>query len=289
MKKNVLVIILAAIVLLFTSTIYIVQETERAVVLRFGKLTEDNVRPGLHIKLPFADRVRKFDARVLTLDALEESFFTAEKKRLIVDSYVKWRINDVATYYKATGGNEDIAQSRLSSRVNDGLRNQFGRRTLREVVSGKRDELITEITTSINNDVQKELGITVVDVRVKRIDLPPEVSEPVYRRMKAEREKEARELRSKGLEAAEKIRATADKERTILEATAYKEAEVLRGEGDAAAAAIYSSAYGKNQEFYAFMRSLNAYKQSFGANGDVLLLSPDSDFFRYLNDAKGAR
>lgn len=289
MRTNLLAIIVAAIVLLVTSSLFIVQETERAVVLRFGKLTQDNVSPGLHVKLPFADRVRKFDARVLTLDALEESFFTAEKKRLIVDSYVKWRINDVAMYYKATGGVEDVAQSRLSSRVNDGLRNQFGRRTLREVVSGKRDEMLAEITSSINADVQKELGITVVDVRVKRIDLPPEVSEPVYRRMKAEREKEARELRSKGLEAAEKIRATADKERIIIEATAYKEAEVLRGEGDASAAAIYSAAYGKNQEFYGFMRSLNAYKQSFGNNGDILLLSPDSDFFRYLNDANGKR
>lgn len=288
MRNNILSIAIAVLFLLVTSTVYIIQETERAVVLRFGKLTEDNVQPGLHVKLPFADQVRKFDARVLTLDSLEESFFTTEKKRLIVDSYVKWRIDDVATYYKATGGDEDVAQSRLSSRVNDGLRNQFGRRTLREVVSGKRDELINEITTSINNDVKKELGITVVDVRVKRIDLPPEVSEPVYRRMKAEREKEARELRSKGLEAAEKIRATADKERTILEATAYKEAEVLRGEGDASAAAVYAAAYGKNQEFYAFMRSLTAYKQSFGTNGDVLLLSPDSDFFRYLKDSKGA-
>jgi membrane protease subunit HflC len=289
MRANIVAIITALVVILFSSSVYIINETERAVVLRFGKLTQDNVMPGLHFKLPFADVVRKFDARVLTLDALEESFFTAEKKRLIVDSYVKWRIDDVATYYKATGGDENVAQSRLSSRVNDGLRNQFGRRNLREVVSGKRDELIAEITQSINRDVQKELGITVVDVRVKRIDLPPEVSEPVYRRMKAEREKEARELRSKGLEAAERIRASADKERVILEANAIKEAEMLRGEGDASAAAVYASVYGKDQEFYAFMRSLDAYKKSFSGNTDVLLLSPDSDFFRYLKDSKGAK
>jgi membrane protease subunit HflC len=289
MRANIVAIITALVVILFSSSVYIVNETERAVVLRFGKLTQDNVMPGLHFKLPFADVVRKFDARVLTLDALEESFFTAEKKRLIVDSYAKWRIDDVATYYKATGGDENVAQSRLSSRVNDGLRNQFGRRTLREVVSGKRDELIAEITQSINRDVQKELGITVVDVRVKRIDLPPEVSEPVYRRMKAEREKEARELRSKGLEAAERIRASADKERVILEANANKEAEMLRGEGDASAAAVYAAVYGKDQEFYAFMRSLDAYKKSFSGNTDVLLLSPDSDFFRYLKDSKGAK
>jgi membrane protease subunit HflC len=289
MRANIVAIIAAVVVIIFSSSVYIVNETERAVVLRFGKLTQDNVMPGIHFKLPFADVVRKFDARVLTLDALEESFFTAEKKRLIVDSYAKWRIDDVATYYKATGGDETVAQSRLSSRVNDGLRNQFGRRTLREVVSGKRDELIAEITKSINRDVQKELGITVVDVRVKRIDLPPEVSEPVYRRMKAEREKEARELRSKGLEAAERIRASADKERIILEASANKESEMLRGEGDASAAAVYAAVYGKDQEFYAFMRSLDAYKKSFSGNSDVLLLSPDSDFFRYLKDSKGGK
>ena len=217
------------------------------------------------------------------MDATPASFFTVEKKRLIVDSYAKWKIADVETYYKATGGVERVAENRLARRVNDGLRNQFGTRTLREVVSGERDILMQNITEDLNSTVLAELGIQVVDVRVKRIDLPDEVSNQVYRRMTAERNKEAQELRSTGKERAEKIRASADRERTIELANAYRDAEKIRGEGDAEAARIYADAYERDPEFYSFMRSLTAYKSAFSNKGDIMLVEPDSDFIKYLN------
>ena len=282
-----LLVLLAAVLFLASSTLYVVQETEKAVKLRFGRLIQTDIPPGLHIKIPLAEKVRKFDARVLTLDAEPSSFFTVEKKRLIVDAFSKWRIADVDTYYRATGGNQVVAQDRLASRVNDGLRNQFGGRTLHEVVSGERDQLMKHITENLNATVRESLGIEVVDVRVKGIDLPPEVSEQVYNRMKAEREKEARELRSKGRGQATKIRADADRKRTILLADAYNQAEQTRGKGDAVATATYADAYNKDSEFYAFMRSLNAYKEAFSNKGDVMLVDPKSDFFRYLGSQKG--
>jgi len=282
-----LLVLLAAVLLLASSTLYVVQETEKAVKLRFGRLIQTDIPPGLHIKIPMAEKVRKFDARVLTLDAEPSSFFTVEKKRLIVDAFSKWRIADVDTYYRATGGNEVVAQDRLASRVNDGLRNQFGERTLHEVVSGERDQLMKHITENLNTTVRESLGIEVVDVRVKGIDLPSEVSEQVYNRMKAEREKEARELRSKGRGQATKIRADADRKRTILLADAYNQAEQTRGKGDAVATATYADAYNKDSEFYAFVRSLNAYKEAFSNKGDVMLVDPESDFFRYLGSQKG--
>ncbi len=282
-----LLVLLAALLLLGSSTLYVIQETEKAVKLRFGRLIQTDIQPGLHIKIPLADKIRKFDARVLTLDAEPASFFTVEKKRLIVDSFSKWRIVDVDTYYRATGGNEAIAQDRLASRVNDGLRNQFGARTLHEVVSGERDQLMKHLTENLNTTVRDSLGVEVVDVRVKGIDLPPEVSEQVYRRMQAEREKEARVLRSEGREQAEKIRADADRQKTILVANAYRDAEQTRGKGDAQATSTYAEAYNKDPEFYAFVRSLNAYQEAFASKGDVLLVDPDSDFFRYLNSQDG--
>jgi len=282
--KNLLKTLGLLVVILFAanSTLYVVSEFERGVKLRFGKLIEADIQPGLHVKLPLVDDVRIFDARILTVDAQPASFFTIEKKRLIVDSYAKWRIANVETYYKATGGVESVAHNRLANRVNTGLRNQFGTRTLNEVVSGERDLLMKNITEDLNQSVLDSLGIEVVDVRVKRIDLPQEVSGPVFRRMTAEREKEARELRSTGKEKAEKIRASADRQRTIELANAYRDAEELRGEGDAEAASIYAAAYQKDPEFYAFVRSLNAYKKSFSNKGDIMLLEPDSDFFKYL-------
>ena len=282
-----LLVLLAALLLLGSSTLYVIQETEKAVKLRFGRLIQTDIQPGLHIKIPLADKIRKFDARVLTLDAEPASFFTVEKKRLIVDSFSKWRIVDVDTYYRATGGNEAVAQDRLASRVNDGLRNQFGARTLHEVVSGERDQLMKHLTGNLNTTVRDSLGVEVVDVRVKGIDLPPEVSEQVYRRMQAEREKEARVLRSEGREQAEKIRADADRQKTILVANAYRDAEQTRGKGDAQATSTYAEAYNKDPEFYAFVRSLNAYQEAFASKGDVLLVDPDSDFFRYLNSQDG--
>lgn len=276
---------LVVAILIAANSLYVVKETERAVELRFGAIAELDVPPGLHLKIPFADQVRKFDARVLTMDAQAESFYTIEKKRLIVDAYAKWRVADVAAYYRATGGNEALAQNRLANRVNDGLRNGFGTRTLHEVVSGERDVLMTNLTKDLNQRVLQELGIEVVDVRVKRIDLPAEVSEQVYRRMTAEREKEARELRSRGIEQAEKIRASADRERTVIAATAYKEAQKIRGEGDAQATAVYAEAFNRDPEFYAFTRSLTAYRESFNDRGDILLVDPKGDFFKYLNKA----
>lgn len=283
------VILLVLAVFVADSTLFVVKETERAVKLRFGRLVEADIKPGLHYKWPLADDIRKFDSRVLTLDAEPESYLTSEKKRLIVDSYAKWRIADVDEYYKATGGNEGLAMNRLAKRAADGLRNAFGKRTLHEVVSGERDELMLEIKNLLNERVGDTLGIEVVDVRVKRIDLPAEVSDAVFRRMKAEREKEARELRSQGFEQAEKIRSSAEREKTIIEATAYSEAERLRGEGDAEATATYAAAYNKDPEFYAFLRSLTAYRKSFGSKGDLMLVDPRSDFFKYLNDSKAGR
>ena len=282
-------IVLFLAIILADSSLYVVKETERAVKLRFGRLIESDVRPGLHVKLPLADDIRKFDGRVLTLDANPESFLTVQKKRLIVDSFAKWRIADVDTYYKATGGNEAQAMNRLAKRVNDGLRNEFGSRTLNEVVSGERDQLMQDIKDGLNERVRESLGVEIVDVRVKRIDLPPEVSNAVFRRMKAEREKEARELRSKGKEEAEKIRSSAEREKTIIEATAYSESEQLRGQGDAQASATYAQAFSKDAEFYAFVRSLNAYRSSFSNKGDIMLVDPQSDFFKYLNDSKAGR
>ena len=281
------VIVVAVLLMVASSTLYVVSETERGVKLRFGRLIEADIQPGLHIKMPFADDVRLFDARVLTVDAQPASFFTVEKKRLIVNSYAKWRISNVETYYKATGGVETIARNRLANRVNNGLRNQFGTRTLHEVVSGERDALMEDITSDLNESVLGSLGIEVVDVRVKRIDLPQEVSSQVFRRMTAEREKEATELRSTGKEKAERIRASADRERTIELANAYRDAEQLRGTGDAEAAGIYADAYQQDPEFYSFVRSLNAYKNSFSNKGDVMLVAPDSDFFKYLQNQDG--
>ncbi len=286
MTKFVLVFSLLLAVL--ANSLFVITEFERGVKLQFGKLVDDDLQPGLHFKIPFAEQVRIFDGRILTVDAQPDSFFTSEKKRLIVDSYAKWRIQDVGTYYKATGGIESVAQNRLANRVNEGLRNQFGDRTLKEVVSGEREELMSNITEGLNKTVLQSLGMEVVDVRVKRIDLPSEVSNQVYRRMTAERTKEATELRSTGKEQAEKIRASADRERTIELANAYRDAEQLRGKGDAEAAGIYADAFSQDEEFYAFMRSLNAYKAAFSNKGDIMLVEPDSDFFKYLKNQDGS-
>ncbi len=286
-KFSSVLIALAVAVMLANSSLYVVSETEKAVKLRFGRIVEPDISPGIYVKIPFADDVRKFDARTLTLDAEPQSFLTVEKKRLIVDAYAKWRILDVATYYKATGGDESVAHSRLADRVNDGLRNQFGTRTLHEAVSGQRDQLMIHIVDDLNLTVRESLGVTVVDVRVKRIDLPEEVSEQVFGRMKAEREKEARELRSKGKEAAERIRADADRQETIIAANAYRDSEITRGAGDAEASTVYATAYQQNPEFYAFSRSLIAYRKAFANKGDVMLIDPDSDFFTYMKDKGG--
>lgn len=280
-----LIVLIVGFLLAFNS-VYVVTEYQRAIMLEFGRLVQADIKPGLHFKKPWA-KVSKFDGRLLTADMTPESFFTVENKRLVVDSYIKWQVKDVETYYKATNGDEATAENRLAQRVADGLRNQFGRRTLHDVVSGKRDELMSEITASINVDAVKLLGIEVKDIRVKRIDFPPEASQSVFARMAADREKEAREYRSQGKEQAEVIGADADKQRAVLEANAYRDAERIRGEGDARAAAIFAEAYSKDPEFYSFVRSLNAYRLSFSGKEDLMVVDPNSDFFRYLKDPKG--
>ena len=271
---------------LLTQSIFVVKETERAVKLRFGEIVEYDVEPGLHFKLPVVNTVRKFDARILTLDAAPQSYLTSEKKALTVDSFVKWRVSDVAKYYTTTGGDEERLRRLLIQSVDAGLRNEFGTRTVKEVVSGQRDELMDKLSNQLNLIAIDELGVEVIDLRVKKIDLPPEVSESVFNRMRTERERLAKELRAQGNEVAEKIRATADKDKTIILADAYREAEEIKGNGDAIATATYANAYSKDPEFYDFTRSLKAYQSTFESKSDILLINPDSDFFKYLDDSK---
>ncbi|KAA1188964.1 protease modulator HflC [Pseudohalioglobus sediminis] len=288
-RNMTLLIGLALVVFIASNALYVIKETERGVLLRFGEVVNPDIKPGLHVKIPFVNNVRKFDGRVLTVDSQPERFFTQEKKALIVDSYAKFQVADTAKFYTATNGEEARAAGLLAQRINDGLRNQVAVRTVQEVVSGERDQLMEDITTELNEVALKELGVQVVDVRVKKIDLPPDVSESVYRRMNAEREKEARELRSQGQELAEGIRAAADREVTVISANAYKESEQIRGQGDAEATRIYADAFNQDPEFYSFTRSLKAYQESFSGQGDVLLLQPDSEFFRYLKDPQGGK
>ena len=285
-KAFVSLIVLAVVVLIGSQSFYIVKETERAIKLRFGELVDADVEPGIDFKAPFVDIIKRFDARVLTLDTQPSRFLTSGKKYVIVDSYAKWRIKDVRAYYQASSGDRSRATQLLENLVNKGLRDEIAARSLHEVVSGERDQLMTQLTAALNLETQKELGIEVLDVRVKAIDLPDELSQSVYNRMSAERSREAREHRSQGKELAEGIEADAERQKTVIEAEAYREAEQIRGEGDAESARIYAAAYSRNPEFYSFTRSLKAYTETFQGN-DVLLLDPKSDFFRYLNDAKG--
>ena len=273
-------------VIIISQSIYVVSEIERAVKLRFGEIVEFDVQPGLHFKWPIVNSIKYFDGRILTLDAVPQRYLTSEKKALMVDSFIKWRIKDVAKYFTTTGGDEERAKRLLSQRVDTGLRNEFGIRTVKEVVSGERDQLMNSLATSLDKIAQQELGVEVIDLRVKKIDLPFEVSDSVYNRMRTERERLARELRAQGNEVAEKIRATADKDKTIILADAYREAEETRGLGDAKATATYADAYTKDPEFYDFTRSLKAYQSTFESKGDILIIDPDSDFFKYLNNSK---
>ena len=272
-------------VIIISQSIYVVSEIERAVKLRFGEIVEFDVQPGLHFKWPIINTIKYFDGRILTLDAVPQRYLTSEKKALMVDSFIKWRIKDVAKYFTTTGGDEERAKRLLSQRVDTGLRNEFGIRTVKEVVSGERDQLMNSLATSLDTIAQQELGVEVIDLRVKKIDLPFEVSDSVYNRMRTERERLARELRAQGNEVAEKIRATADKDKTIILADAYREAEETRGSGDAKATATYAEAYTKDPEFYDFTRSLKAYQATFQSKGDILIIDPDSDFFKYLNNS----
>jgi membrane protease subunit HflC len=288
--KQMWVGLLATVLLIIGSnSIYVIRETERGVLLKFGEVVNPNLMPGLHVKVPFVNNVRVFDGRILTVDSNPERFFTQEKKALIVDSYAKFRVKDTAKFYTATNGEEARAAGLLSQRINDGLRNEVAARTVQEVVSGERDELMEAITERLSQVANQELGIEVIDVRVKKIDLPPDVSNSVYRRMNAEREKEARELRSQGQELAEGIRAAADREVTVLEANAFRDAEIIRGDGDALATQVYSEAYNRDPEFYSFVRSLRAYQETFSGGGDIMLVEPDSQFFQYLRNPNAGK
>ena len=284
--RTLIIPILVVTVIAISQSVYVVKETERAVKLEFGAVVEADVEPGLHFKIPVVNSVTKFDARILTLDAAPQSYLTSEKKALTVDSFVKWRVSDVEKYYTTTGGDEERLRRLLIQRVDAGLRNEFGSRTVNEVVSGERDELMDKLTLQLNSIALDELGVEVIDLRVKKIDLPPEVSDSVYNRMRTERERLAKELRAQGNEVAEKIRATADKEKTIILADAYRQAEEIKGNGDAIATSTYADAYSKDPEFYDFTRSLKAYQSTFGSKSDILLINPDSDFFKYLDDSK---
>jgi membrane protease subunit HflC len=282
MKNTVFGIVLFLFVTVAANAMFVVSQTERAVMLQFGDMVRTDIPPGLHFKIPYVNTVRKFDARVLTVDATPQRYLTLEQKALLVDSYAMWRIVDVERFYTATSGDESRANSLLAQRVNDGLRNKFGERDLQEVVSGQRDSLMMQLTQELNTYTAQEYGIEVIDVRVKRIDLPDDVRSSVYERMTSERQREAQQLRSRGNELAIGIEADADRQEAVLLVEAYRDSELVRGEGDAQAAAIYASAFTKDPEFYSFTRSLNSYRDTFNSKSDVLLMQPDSDYFKYM-------
>jgi membrane protease subunit HflC len=252
-------------------------------------LVDADIKPGLHFKMPVAEAVKKFDARVLTVDASPETYYTLEKKPLIVDSFVKWRVADNELFYKGTSFDERRAQRLLQERVNEGLRNQISKREMFEVISGERDQLMADLRKDLDRVMRESVGVEVIDVRVKKIDLPPEVSSTVYERMNSERDIEARQYRAEGQEQALAIRAKADRDAVVLEAEAYRESEQLRGDGDAKAAEQYAAAYNKDPEFYEFYRSINAYSEVFSNKSDLLVLDPNSEFFKYLQDGNAKK
>jgi len=282
MKKFILVGLVFLVLVVGGNSLFVIKQTERAVMLQFGEIVQPDIQPGLHVKIPWVNTVRKFDGRILTEDSPQQRFLTAEQKFLEVDSYAKWRIKDVRQFYVSTGGDTAIAGSRLSERINDGLRDQIASRTLVEVVAGERDQLMLALTAELNETTVADLGVEIIDVRVKRIDLPDDVRQSVYDRMITERNREAQDHRSRGDELAIGISADAERRAVIYRAEAYRDAEQIRGDGDAQATRIYAEAYSKDPEFYAFTRSLNAYRATFSSKGDILLLDPDSDFFKYL-------
>jgi len=272
---------LGAAVVLVSSSVFTVGETERVLKFQLGEIVATDFQPGMHFKIPLINNVKKFDARILTMDSTPERFLTAEKKNVIVDSFVKWRIGDVKTFYTTVSGDVNQANIRLDQIIKDAFRSEFSKREIRQLVSSDRSVIREALITNVSPHAAK-LGINIVDVQVKRIDLPSEVSSSVYQRMDAERARVAREFRSQGSEAAEKIRADADKQREIILANAYRDSEVLRGEGDAKAAELLAKASSDDTDFYAFYRSMIAYKQSLGKNGNIMVLEPNSEFFRYF-------
>ncbi len=287
MKPGIGTIVIGALVVLIVASLslFIVDQRQNAIVFRLGEVVDIKKAPGIYFKVPLLDNVRNFDVRILTIDTPEpERFLTSEKKNVLVDLFIKWRITDVRQFYVSVGGNEQLAQTRLFQTINDGLRAEFGNRTVPEVVSGERDKIMDLMREKANEDARK-IGVEVLDVRLKRVDLPQEVSESVYRRMEAERKRVANELRSTGAAESEKIRADADRQREVIIAQAYRDAQRIKGEGDAKATATYARAYEQNAEFYTFYRSLEAYKASFKDRNDVLVLEPGSEFFKYLRSS----
>lgn len=286
LKSQLLIALLVLLVAIAPQALYTVNMMEKAVLLRFQKVQRSGFEPGLYFKVPFIDQVIKFEKRTLTLDAEPERFLTKEKKFLIVDSFIMWRIEDEEKYFTTTGGDEFTAQRLLAQKVNSGLRDEFGIRTIKEVVSGERREVMNILKEQANS-AAAELGVHIVDVRIKKVDLPEAVSDAVYNRMISERTRVAKELRSQGAEAAERIRADADRQRTEIIADAYRQAQEIRGEGDAVSAETYARAYGKNEEFFKLYRSLEAYRKTFQGQNDIMVMEPDSEFFRYFKDPLG--
>jgi modulator of FtsH protease HflC len=291
--KNYTPMLLAVLIVLFlvaSSSLYIVDQRQQAILFQLGEVVDVKTSPGLYFKIPLAQNVRYFDSRILTMDTAEpERFITSEKKNVLVDLFVKWRIVDVKQYYVSVRGDEMLAQTRLSQTVNSSLRDEFGNRTVHDVVSGERDKIMEIMRQKADADARK-IGVEVVDVRLKRVDLPQEVSESVYRRMEAERKRVANELRSTGAAESEKIRADADRQREVILAEAYRKAQETKGEGDAKASSIYASAYESNPEFYSFYRSLDAYTEAFKNKSDIMVLEPNSEFFKYMrNSGRGGK
>ena len=282
-----LLVVAAIIAWLGSMSIFVVQEQELAIKFRLGEFEHADYEPGLHFKMPFINNVRKFDQRILTLDADPERYLTKEKKNVIVDSFVKWRITDVSTYYRTMAGDERRAGLRLAQVIKDGLRSEFGKRTIQEAISGERQQIM-DIITGAAQAQATEFGIKVVDVRIKRIELPPEVSSSVYRRMEAERTRVAKDLRSRGAEAAERIRADADRQREIILAEANRDGLQIRGDGDATAADTYAQAFTQDENFYELYRSLEAYRNVFNSKEDIIVLDPDSEFFEFFKESAGA-
>jgi len=289
MKANLGNFLVGAIVALVLAnlSIFVVDQRQTAIVLQLGELVGVKTEPGLYFKVPLVQSVRYFDSRILTMDSLEpERFITAEKKNVMVDSYVKWRIADVKQYYISVRGDELVAQTRLMQTVNSIMREEFGKRSVSDVVSGERDKIMEVLREKADADARK-IGVQVMDVRLKRVDYPMEISDSVYRRMDAERKRVANELRATGNAESEKIRADADRQREVILANAYRDAQKIKGDGDAKAAALYAAAFGRNAEFYAFYRSMEAYKESFKNKSDVMVIDPSSNFFKYLKNKSG--
>ena len=282
-KLNAIGATVLVVLVVLAMSIFTVDQRQFAIVFQLGEVKRVIEEPGLNFKIPMIQNVRFFDKRILTLDNPEpERFITSEKKNVLVDSFIKWRIIDPKLYYISVGGDESRAKTRLNQTVNAGLREEFGKRTVHDVISGERDQIMEDMRVKADTDARK-IGVQIVDVRLKRVELPNEVSEAVYRRMEAERKRVANELRSEGAAESEKIRADADRQREVIVAEAYRDAQKIKGEGDAQATAIYAQAFGQNPEFYAFYRSLEAYRYSFKSKNDVLVVEPSSDFFKYMS------